>query len=397
MGGELSSSVVSFEEATALAEEHGTPLLVCDIDRVRDNYKKLKELFHGFDLCYAVKANPHPEIVKALVELDSHFDVASKNEIELCLELGAKPEHLLYANPVKPWEYIEFAYRNNVRTFTFDTEQELEKMARHAPGSEVILRLSVRDIGSVCKFSMKFGAKEEKALNLLQKAKDLGLQPVGLSFHVGSQCTRMENFGYALNMCSRVFKLAEKNSISLSVLDIGGGIPVNYVNDVYSWEDLASLINQKIPELFPKGVRLIAEPGRPMVADAMTLITRVIGVGRHNGGNECIYLDDGCYNSLSEKIFGHCEYKLLSNKREPMRSYTVFGPTCDSMDVITKDALLPELKENDLILIPNAGAYTNAAATHFNGFDPAKILFLHQIQKTNPESPEMRPISAGAF
>lgn len=372
--GKPGSSVISFEEARVLAEKHGTPLLVCDLDRVRYNYKRLKVLLKGFELYYAVKANPHPEILKALVQLGSCFDVASKNEIAACLEAGARPEHLLYANPVKPREHISFAYGKGVKTFTYDSDQELEKMAKYSPGSDVILRLSVRDVGSLCKFSTKFGARVGNALDLLEGAISHGLHPIGLSFHVGSQCTNMENFTKALEMCGRVFKRAEERGFHLTVLDTGGGIPIKYVKEIYSVEEVSSLIVQKVAEL-PEGVKLMAEPGRVVVGDAMALVTRVIGVVRRNGEN-CIYLDDGCYNSLSEKIFGHCEYMPLSDRPEPTEAYTVFGPTCDSVDVITRNASLPKVEENDILLVPNTGAYTNAAATHFNGFDPAKIVFL---------------------
>lgn len=369
------SPVVSFEEARALAKEHGTPLLVCDLDRVKQNYRRLKAIVPGLELYYAVKANPHPLILKTLVGLGSKFDVASKNEILMCLEAGAKPTDLLYANPIKPPESLTFAMDKGVNTFTFDAETELTKMAKYAPGCNAILRLAVKDSGSVCKFSTKFGAKEKNALELLTKAEKLGLDAIGLSFHVGSQCTNIENYSTALEMCARVFQRAERAGVKISVLDLGGGVPIKYIEDVYSFEDLSTLVKTELEELFPKNLRLLMEPGRPMVGDAMTLITKVIGVSKRNG-DECVYLDDGCYNSLSEKVFGHCEYSLLSDKKGPVKEYTVFGPTCDSMDMIKKDVRLPEVKEGDLIVIPNAGAYTNAAATHFNGFDPAKILFL---------------------
>ncbi len=369
------SPVVSFEEARALAKEHGTPLLVCDLDRVKQNYRRLKAVAPGLDLYYAVKANPHPFILRTLVGLGSKFDVASKNEILMCMEAGAKPSDLLYANPIKPPEYLEFAHAQGVRGYTFDAESELVKMAKYAPGARVILRLAVKDVGSVCKFSTKFGAKEKNAVDLLVKAKQLGLKPEGLSFHVGSQCTNLENYSTALDMCARVMTRASKRGIDLSVLDMGGGIPIRYVEDVYSFEELSELIRDEVEGLFPRDLELMMEPGRPMVGDAMTLLTKVIGVSKRNG-DECVYLDDGCYNSLSEKVFGHCEYSLLSDKKGPVKEYTVFGPTCDSMDMIKKDVRLPEVTEGDLIVIPNAGAYTNAAATHFNGFDPARILFL---------------------
>jgi ornithine decarboxylase len=378
-GGKPDSSVVSFEEAKILAGQHGTPLLVCDLDRVRYNYKRLKESLRGFELYYAVKANPHPEILKTLVGLGSCFDVASKNEISACLEAGAKPEHLLYANPVKPREHIAFAHENGIKTFTYDSKQELEKMAKYAPGCNVILRLSVRDVGSLCKFSTKFGAKGGDAIGLLDEAVLHGLHPIGLSFHVGSQCTNMENFASALDACDKVFKSAEARGLHLSILDTGGGIPIKYVKDVYSLEEISKVILEKIAG-FPKSVKPIAEPGRILIGDTMTLVTRVIGVGKRNGNN-CIYLDDGCYNSLSEKIFGHCEYKLISDRPGPLDNYTAFGPTCDSVDVISRDASLPNIEENDILLVPNAGAYTNAAATHFNGFEPAKIVFLPTNRK----------------
>lgn len=369
------SSVISFREAAALAEKHGTPLLVCDLRRIESNYKRLKSLLRRFDLYYAVKANPHPLILKTLVKLGSCFDVASKNEIQMCFDAGAKPEQILYANPVKPREHLKFAYDNGVTSFTFDNPHEVEKMAKYAPGSSVILRLMVSDVGSACQFSAKFGAKESDAMGLLKKAKDLGLKPDGLSFHVGSQCTNPDNFSNALDMCSSIFKNAEKKGIEMSVLDTGGGIPIEYLEKIYPLEELAEVINGKITELFPPNVKPIAEPGRPIVGDAMTLVARVTGVAKRQN-KDCIYIDDGVYHSLSEKVFGHCEYKFVSEKQGPLKKHTVFGPTCDSMDMVSDKAMLPEMKEDDLLLCLSAGAYTNAAATHFNGFEPAKIVFL---------------------
>jgi ornithine decarboxylase len=367
-------SVLSFDRARLLVAKHGTPLLICDLERLKGNYRKLKGLVKDVELFYAVKANPLPQVLKTLVKMGSCFDVASKNEISACLEAGAKPENLLYANPIKARESIKFAYDKGVRAFTYDSLLECEKMARDAPGSEVLLRLAVKDIGSICKFSTKFGAHEKYAIELLLKAKDVGLNPTGVSFHVGSQCTRIENYSKALDLCASVFKKAKKKGIDLHTLDIGGGIPIEYTSDVYTFDELSELLNRKICENF-EDVRVIMEPGRPMVADIMTLVSRVIGINTRRG-RDCIYLDDGVYNSLSEKIFGHCEYRLVSDQNGPLTRYTVFGPTCDSMDVIAKDAYLPELHEGDLVLVPNTGAYTNSAATHFNGFDPAKIIFI---------------------
>jgi ornithine decarboxylase len=369
------SAIISFKEARKLAAEYGTPLLVCKLKELEVNYNKLKRLVPNADLYYAVKANPLPEILGTLVRLGSKFDVASVNEIRMCFEAGAKAEDLLYANPVKPPESIKFAYDNNVRCFTYDSFGEVEKMAKHAPGSQVILRLAVKDLGSVCKFSTKFGAQEKYALNLLSKAKEKGLQPIGLSFHVGSQCMHPENYLLAIDLCRKIFDKAKKKGLELDTLDIGGGIPIEYTTDVYSFEDLSEMLNKKINETFPEGVKIIMEPGRPMVGDIMTLVTKVIGVNKRRS-RECLYLDDGVYNSLSEKIFGHCEYRLVSDNRGSLVRYRVFGPTCDSMDVITNNAYLPELKEGDIVLVLNAGAYTNSASTHFNGFDPAKIFFI---------------------
>jgi len=374
-GKKLGSSVVSFEQARKIAEKQGTPTLVCDLKKVEENYRKLASVMPDIQPYYAVKANPLPEILKTLERLGSSFDIASKNEIIMCLDAGATPERMIYSNPVKSVEYIKFAYDNGVKTFTFDNPVELEKMAKYAPGSNVVLRLAVRDLGSVCKFSTKFGAKEKFAVELLRKAKNLGLNPQGLAFHVGSQCTNIDNFSSALEMCSRVFRNATKNGITLSLVDIGGGIPVRYLEDVYSIDDVATLINARAKELFPEGIRFISEPGRFIVANCMTLITRVIGVNDLNGTRR-LYIDDGCYNSLSENVFGHCNYELLTDKSGETQAYMVFGPTCDSMDIVAKDYHLPEMGAGDLLLIPNTGAYTNTAATHFNGFDPARILFL---------------------
>jgi len=366
--------VVTFDEAKALAEKHGTPILACSLERVKENYKRLRRLLPRFKLYYAVKANPLPDILKTLAGMGSCFDVASKNEIQMCLDAGAKPDNLLYANPVKPKEHLIFARDAGITACTFDNPNELDKIAKYAPEMGVVLRLVVKDVGSFCKFSTKFGAREKQAMALLEKAKELGLKPTGLSFHVGSQCTKMENFSRALDICARIQKRAAKAGIELKLIDTGGGIPIQYTREIYALEELTQMMNEKL-DMFAEGTEFIAEPGRAIAGDSMTLITRVIGTARRNN-NDCIYIDDGCYNSLSERIFGRCKYRFLSDRKGELKSYTVFGPTCDSVDVISRHKPLPEVKEDDLLLILSTGAYSNAAATHFNGFDPAKIIFV---------------------
>ena len=369
-----------------IARQEGTPVVVIDHNVVRANYRAFHQHLPRVQAYYAVKANPDPAIVRSLYKIGASFDVASLAEFRLVYEnikgLPAKEQQdfiwdkIIYANPTKPRETLE-ALDQYKPLVTFDNLNELKKIKRFAPHAGVVLRLRVPNTGSVVELSSKFGADPSEAVALIQAAFDLGLVVEGLSFHVGSQCMNFENFVQALNISASVMQEAEARGHKIKILDIGGGFPAPYHRDVESIQVLARKINAEIDRLFSKDTDLIAEPGRFVVASAATSIAKVIGKARRDG-KTCYYIDDGVYHTFSGIIFDHCQYHLKAFKRGRTEICAVFGQTCDALDTISLSEELPDLQLDDLVYCEAIGAYSNASATWFNGFAPAKVVHVNE-------------------
>ena len=369
-----------------IARKEGTPVVVIDHNVVRANYKAFHQHLPRVQAYYAVKANPDPAIVRSLYRIGASFDVASLAEFRLVYEnikgLPAKEQQdfiwdkIIYANPTKPRETLE-ALDQYKPLVTFDNLNELKKIKRFAPHAGVVLRLRVPNTGSVVELSSKFGADPSEAVTLIQEAFDLGLVVEGLSFHVGSQCMNFENFVQALNISASVMQEAEARGHKIKILDIGGGFPAPYHRDVESIQVLARKINAEIDRLFSKDTEIIAEPGRFVVASAATSIAKVIGKARRDG-KTCYYIDDGVYHTFSGIIFDHCQYHLKAFKRGQAEICAVFGQTCDALDTISLSEDLPDLQLDDLVYCEAIGAYSNASATWFNGFAPAKVVHVNE-------------------
>lgn len=344
----------------------------------------LKKQYERFCKClpevfpyYAIKANPHPEIIKTFVKLGSGFDVASAAEMQQVLKLGASPSKIIFANTIKSSQDIQIAKQKSVRLMTFDNEPELYKIAKAFPRAHVLVRLKVANAGSVVELSLKFGADSDQAFFLLRKAKALGLVPMGISFHVGSQSTNLENYLQALEISAEIFKEAKKNDMPLKIVDIGGGFPIPYFDNEIgvNFERMAEQIRRQIKALFEKNVKFIAEPGRFLVGPSGLLVTQVVGRTFRNNKNY-YYLNDGVYGDFSGMIFDHCRYEFKTLRRGPKYLSTLAGPTCDSFDTLSTNEEIPELYVEDVVYVKNIGAYSCASATSFNGFAPAKIVFV---------------------
>ena len=369
-----------------IARKEGTPVVVIDHNVVRANYKAFHQHLPRVQAYYAVKANPDPAIVRSLYKIGASFDVASLAEFRLVYEnikeLPAKEQQdfiwdkIIYANPTKPRETLE-ALDQYKPLVTFDNLNELNKIKRFAPHAGVVLRVRVPNTGSVVELSSKFGADPSEAVTLIQAAFDLGLVVEGLSFHVGSQCMNFENFVQALNISASVMQEAEARGHKIKILDIGGGFPAPYHRDVESIQVLARKINAEIHRLFSKDTDIIAEPGRFVVASAATSLAKVIGKARRDG-KTCYYIDDGVYHTFSGIIFDHCQYHLKAFKRGQPEICAVFGQTCDALDTISLSEDLPDLQLDDLVYCEAIGAYSNASATWFNGFAPAKVVHVNE-------------------
>ena len=374
------------KDLEALAAQHGTPLVVVDHDVIRANYAAFRRHLPKVQAYYAVKANPDPAIVRTLYRAGASFDVASLQEFML---VHRNIEHLpaseqqdfiwdkiIYANPVKPKETLQALDRYKPLV-TADSRLELQKIREHAPHAGVVIRLRVPNTGSMVELSSKFGCDPGDAVDLIDAAFGMGLTVEGLSFHVGSQCTNFLNFVQALNMAAAVMKEARSRGRTLTILDIGGGFPAPYHRDVKPFEELAARINAEIDRLFPESIQIIAEPGRFLVATAVTAVARIIGKTRRDG-KTCYYIDDSVYHTYSGIIFDHCQYHLKALRDGPTEICSVFGQTCDGLDTISLSEELPDLALDDLVHAENIGAYASASATYFNGFPPAKVVHVNE-------------------
>src|ERR1035441_2697387 len=369
-----------------LARKHGTPLVAVDHDLLRRSYAGFRRHLPKVQAYYAVKANPAPEILRTLYQAGASFDVASLAEFLLVHTLI---EHLpdkerqdfiwdkiIYANPIKPRETL-MALNQYKPLLTYDNLEELRKIKSYAPAAGLVLRLRVPNTGSVVELSSKFGCDTGEAVDLILEAFRIGLAVEGVSFHVGSQCTNFDNFVQALNIAAAVMREARSRGHEIKILDIGGGFPVPYDARVKTFPVLARKINSEIGRLFAHDIEILAEPGRFLVTTAATAVARIIGKAFRDG-KTCYYVDDSVYHTFSGIVFDHCQYRLKAFKKGETEICTVFGQTCDGMDAIVQSEELPHLEIDDLLYSENIGAYSNASATHFNGFEPAQVVHVNE-------------------
>ena len=370
-----------------LAHEHGTPIFVIDHEKIRENFREFREHMPEVQIYFAVKANSNPEIVKTLYDMGCSFDVASMPEFMIVYEnIKSMPkkerlewiwDKIIYANTIKPIETLE-ALDQYKPLVTFDNIYELKKIKEHAPQAGLVLRIRVPNTGSMVELSSKFGAHPGEAVDLIISAFDMGLVVEGLSFHVGSQCTNFENYIQALQISSSIIKeVEERTGRKIRILDIGGGFPVKYHPGIRSIRTLAKKLNAEIKRLFPKDMQILAEPGRFLVANTCTLVSKIVGKAVRDG-KPCYYINDGVYHTYSGQVFDHVNYPVLPFKGGETQISAVFGPTCDAFDTITLSAELPDLDIGDLVYSENIGAYSHASSTYFNGFPPAKVVHINK-------------------
>src|SRR5215813_10235166 len=369
-----------------LAKMHSTPLVVIDHKVLRENYEQFRQHLPRVQVYYAVKANSDPAIVQTFYDVGASFDVASVAEFLIVHEkIRHLPERqrqdfiwdrIIYANPIKAIETLKQLDQYKP-LITYDNHEEVLKIARYAPQSGLVLRLSVPNTGSMVELSSKFGALPGEAVDLIAFAHNNKLVVEGLSFHVGSQCTNPHNYTQALHLAASIFSEAKARGFDLKLLDIGGGFPAHYDDTVPAFKSLARIINTELDRLFPAPLEILAEPGRFLVASAATAVARIIGKAVR-GGKLCYYLDDGVYHTFSGVIFDHCQYHLKSFQKGPRQLCSVFGPTCDALDTISLAEQLPDLDPGDYIYSENIGAYSRASSTFFNGFPPATVVHVNQ-------------------
>jgi len=356
-----------------------TPCLVVDLEIIAKAYDTLRRYLPIATVYYAVKANPAAEIVAMLAKKGSSFDVASPAEIALCLGNGATPERLSFGNTIKKERDIAAAYAAGVRLFAFDSEAELGKLARVAPGARVFCRILVSCEGADWPLSRKFGCTPEMAVQLLCRARDFGLDPYGVSFHVGSQQTDLNQWDGAVASAARMFSLLAEADLNLRMVNIGGGFPARYRSEVSPVEAYAGAVTAALTKHFGNHVpEIIVEPGRSLVGDAGIIQSEVVLISdKGDGGKRWVYLDAGKFNGLAETMDESIKYRIETPGRGgPSGPVVIAGPTCDSADILyekTEYRLPLGLEVGDRVEIQSTGAYTSSyASVGFNGFPPMR-------------------------
>lgn len=352
-----------------------TPLLVMDLDGIRERYANIERHMPNFRIYYAVKANDDINIIKTLAQGGSGFEVASSEELKKVLSAQVQPERIISSNPIKPEEFIDYAYSVGVNRFSVDSFTEVEKIAKVANRARVYVRLAVPNEGSDWPLSKKFGVDVDTALEILEYAREKGLVPYGVTFHVGSQCNNYRNWFIAIRKSAELWEKARYRGFRLQMLNVGGGIPVKYTYEALRIEDIAYYIRGLLQKFFPNPPHeLQIEPGRGLVGDQGIMITRVIGKAKRNDEN-WLYIDVGVFNGLAEAL-GGIRYPFYLEREGELKEWIVGGVSCDSMDVIARMVALPEPQVGDYLYILSTGAYTTVYASNFNGFPKPKVVYL---------------------
>ncbi|KAH0542227.1 Ornithine decarboxylase [Glutinoglossum americanum] len=390
---------------------------VADLGEVYRQHIRWKMNLKRVKPFYAIKCNPDPQVVRLLAELGTGFDCASKNEIQQVLDMGIDPSRIIYAQPCKTKSYVRYAAKMGVRKMTFDNPDELYKTKQFFPEAELFLRIATDDTSSLCRLSLKFGASLDCTRSLLELAKQLGLNVVGVSFHVGSGASDPNAFLKAVRDSRAVFDQASEVGFSMAILDVGGG----FCSDLF--EPMACVLSQALDDYFPPNIRVIGEPGRYYVASAFTLACNVIARRTIEDATTqtsayMLYLNDGIYGNFTSIMFDHqhpvprilrCGKRFLHGSEAsekygtgPATVYSIWGPTCDGIDLIVEKAEFPEVIDiGDWIYFEEMGglytlalflvllnrefplkpmvrvAYTKCSATRFNGFtDNHEVLYV---------------------
>ncbi len=369
---EISLDLSLVEEA--LKKGYNRPFLLVDSNIIRNKIRRFKATMPRVHPHYAAKANPDARVLKTLIEEGSGFEIASIAELDLLLGLGVPAAEIYYSNPMKSRSYLEYAASKGVEWYVLDSIEELRKIVSVKPDAKLYLRIDTPNIGSDWPLAGKFGTHLADIKEIINEAASLSADLAGVTFHVGSQCRNPQNWRVGIERAKNVFADMRQAGLRPRLLNIGGGYPVRHVKPIPSIEVIADVINAAIADL-PEEIRIMAEPGRYLVSDSACFVCRVVGTATRNG-KRWMYWDAGIFGGIIEVSEG-LRYEILTNRTGSNTPWSIAGPTCDSVDVLMHDELLPEdVQEGDFIFIPNAGAYTTAYASNFNGFPLPDVVVL---------------------
>lgn len=358
-----------------------TPCLIVDAEMIGSKYMELARNMPVAKIYYAVKANPMDDVINLLEGLGSNFDIASRYELDQMLRLGIHPSRLSCGNTLKKKADVRYFYERGVSLFATDSEYDLANIAQEAPGSKVFFRILTEGTGADWPLSRKFGAHPDMIYHLILQAKELGVVPWGVSFHVGSQQRDIGQWDDAIARCKYLFDAVAEEGIELKMINIGGGFPANYVDPTYDLEEYISEILRFIEEDFGEHIpEIILEPGRSLVADAGVLVSEIVNISRKSKNNiyQWVYLDVGKFGGLIETIDESIKFPIYFNREGLADEIILAGPTCDSMDILYEHYKyhMPEgTLPGDRVFIFTTGAYTQSySSVNFNGFPPLKAV-----------------------
>ncbi|MEO1678137.1 MAG: type III PLP-dependent enzyme [Pseudomonadota bacterium] len=356
------------------------PVLCFSPETLRETAETFRHGFPGL-VTYAVKANPDPAIIDNLAAAGIRaFDVASLPEIEM-IRSRVPGAVLHYNNPVRAAYEIERAVALGVRSFSLDSAGELDRLTpRVAPGTELTVRFKLDVKGAAYDFGAKFGAEPPEATRLLAEVARRGFTP-SLTFHPGTQCAPPEVWHAYVAEAGRIAATA---GVRLARLNVGGGFPAHrHTGPRPALDPIFETIRTEANRAFSPGARpaLVCEPGRGLVAESCTLLTRV----RALRGTD-IFLNDGIYGGLAEMLTLPMTDRIevvaangLPRCGAPI-PVTLFGPTCDSLDRLPGTPALPgDIAEGDAVLFRGLGAYSGVTATRFNGFGALHVTTVRRL------------------
>jgi ornithine decarboxylase len=374
-----------WKKFASIALQEDTPFLAINLDIVEKKFKSLQNEFSFAHIYYAIKANPKIEIIQLLHKLGSNFDVASVYEMRTLLDLGITPDKISFGNTIKKAKDIKEAYQKGIRLFVTDSINDLNKIAANAPGSRVFFRILVEGSQTAeWPLSRKFGCHPEMAVDLIIQAQELGLEPFGVSFHVGSQQHDIGSWDSAIAKVKYIFdKVYTENNIKLKMINLGGGFPANYVTRINDSSLYAKEILRFLQEDFDESLpEVYIEPGRAITADAGVIVSEIVMISKKTKTalNRWIYTDIGKFGGLIETLEESIKYPIYYEKQGELEEVVLAGPTCDSQDIMYENNMykLPvDLEEGDKLYWLSTGAYTSTySAVCFNGFPPLRTVFV---------------------
>ena len=358
----------------ALSKGYSKPFLLLDSNIVRDKTHRFKAAMPRVHPHYAVKANPDPRVLKTLIQENVNFEIASVSELDLLISLGVPAKEIYYSNPIKSRDYLKYSSSKGVEWYALDSIEELRKIVSIKPDAKMYLRIDTPNIGSDWPLAGKFGTHLSDIKEIITEAVNLKADLAGVTFHVGSQCRNPLNWQVGIERAKKIFITMHRVGLNPRLLNIGGGYPVRYVNPIPSIEVIGEIVNAAVSDL-PEDIRIMAEPGRYLVSDSAYFVCRVVGTATRSG-KRWMYWDAGMFGGVIEITEG-LRYEILTDRKGQSIPWTIAGPTCDSVDILMRDEMFPaDIQEGDFIYIPNAGAYTTAYASNFNGFPLPDVVVL---------------------